>query len=484
MERGVNAGTAIGERLGREQAVLAARAGLATRQGAWIVGGALRDALLSTAPIADLDLVVSGADASEAARSIARGADVPAFPLSEQFGAWRVMGEGWLCDLTPMQGDGIEADLSQRDFTVNAMALPLFGGTLVDPHHGRRDLDARILRLVAPDAYERDRLRPLRLVRFATELAFQVEPATAAATREWAARIPEVAGERIFAELRRIIVAPRVADGLALASELGVLAAVLPELDALHGIEQSHFHHLDVYDHTVEVLKALIAIDTELADWFPADAPALRRVLDEPLGDDLTRAQALRFAALFHDIGKSATRDFTDTGRVTFIGHDAVGADMVRDICRRLRTSERFREFLAQITRHHLVLGFLVHERPLSRRAVYRYLKRCSPVEVEVTMLTCADRVATRGRNADAAIEAHLGLARELMTAALAWRAEGPPRSPLPGNELADELGIQPGPDLGRLLAEIEEASYAGEVTSADQAVEYARRLRENQAQT
>ena len=98
----------------------------------------------------------------------------------------------------------------------------------------------------------------------------------------------------------------------------------------------------------------------------------------------------------------------------------------------------------------------------------------------EVTLLTCADRLATRGRNADAAIEAHLELARDLMDAALDWRAAGPPRPPLRGDELAERLDMQPGPDLGRLLAEIEEAAYAGEVTSPDQAVEYARKLRNN----
>jgi putative nucleotidyltransferase with HDIG domain len=294
----------------------------------------------------------------------------------------------------------------------------------------------------------------------------------------------EAAGERIFAELKRIVVAPRAADGLSLASDLNVLGAVLPELEALHGIEQSHFHHLDVYDHTIEVLTSLERIDADLATYFPDDAAELRGVLDELLADELTRSQALRFAALLHDIGKAETRRLTDSGRVTFIGHDSVGADMIRNLCIRLRTSERLREFLAQITRHHLVLGFLVHERPLSRRTVYRYLKLCTPVEVEVTLLTCADRLATRGKNADAAIQAHLDLARELMPAALRWRAEGPPRAPLRGDELAAELGIEPGPDLGRLLAELEEASYIGEVTTADQAVEYARRLRQNPAQT
>lgn len=471
----------IEERLAAQPAVRAARSALTG--DAWIVGGALRDALLSPEPVADLDLVVTG-DAEPAARAIAGAGRRTAFPLSEQFGAWRVIGDGWLCDLTPMQGSSIEEDLAQRDFTVNALAAPLAGGPLTDPFGGRGDLEQRVLRLVAADAYERDRLRPLRLIRFATELGFAVDPATAAATREWGPHVTEAAGERVFAELRRIVVAPRAAEGLQLASELNVLGSVLPELERLRGIEQSHFHHLDVYDHTIEVLNGYLEIDAGLERFFPHDWQQLRAVLDEPLADELTRAEALRFAALLHDVGKADTRGTTDSGRVTFIGHDALGAEMIRGLCARLRTSERLREFLAQITRHHLVLGFLVHQRPLSQRMVYRYLKRCSPVEVEVTLLTCADRIATRGKNADAAIEAHLELARDLMSAALRWRREGPPRPPLRGNELANELGIEPGPDLGRLLGEIEEASYAGEVTSADQAVEYARRLRENQAQT
>jgi putative nucleotidyltransferase with HDIG domain len=481
MELGVSDPAAVvEERLGRQPVVRAAREGLATQGGVWVVGGAVRDALLDTELLEDLDLAVSG-DAASAARAIARAAGRHAFPLSEDFGAWRVVGDDWLVDVTPLQEQRIEDDLALRDFTVNAMALPLYGGTLIDPFGGVADLEARRLRMVAPDAYERDRLRPLRLVRFATELGFDVEPETAAVTREWAPRITDAAGERIFAELRRIVLSPRAPEGLDLASELGVLAAVLPELEDLRGVEQSHFHHLDVYDHTIEVLSSLNRIDDHLAEFFPEDAAALRAVLDEPLGDDMTRADGLRFAALLHDIGKAPTRRLTDNGRVTFIGHDAVGADIVRGICARLRTSERLREFVAQITRHHLMLGFLVHDQPLSKRTIYRYLKACSPVEVDVTLLTCADRIATRGKNAEAAIAAHLGLARELMHAALEWRAAGgPPRPPLRGDELAHQLGIDPGPDLGRLLGELEEASYAGEVTSADQAVEYARRLRKS----
>ncbi len=288
----------------------------------------------------------------------------------------------------------------------------------------------------------------------------------------------DAAGERVFAELRRLVIADGALAGLALADRLGLLQAVLPELTDLHDVEQSQYHHLDVYDHTLEVLAMQIDLEGRLHTVFDApDAARLERVLAEPLADELTRAQALRFGALLHDIGKPATRATRPDGRITFMGHDRLGEEMVRSICRRLRTSDRFARFLEGLTRHHLVLGFLVHERPLDRRQVYRYLARTTPVEVEVTLLSCADRLATQGRRAEEATEAHLDLARELMRAALDWREHGPPAVPIRGDELARELGIEPGPELGRLLAELTEAVYAGEVTTRDEAVGAARRL-------
>jgi poly(A) polymerase len=437
---------------------------------AWIVGGALRDELLGR-PVRDVDLVVAG-DPERAARETAARVGGPVFRLSEAFGAWRVIDrrDGRVFDFSPLQGATIEEDLARRDFTVNAMARPREGGELIDPFGGRADLNSRTLRVLGAQAYESDPLRPLRLVRFASELGFTSDPETERLTRYAAPRVAQAAGERLFAELRRLVIADGVLDGLRLADRLGVLAGVLPELVALHSVEQSHYHHLDVYDHTLEVLSQLIGLEREVS-------PRLRSVLDEPLADELSRGQALRFGALLHDIGKPPTREVREDGRVTFMRHDRIGEEMVRSVCRRLRTSERLARFLAALTRQHLVLGFLVHERPLDRRQVYRYLARTSPVEVEVTLLSCADRLATGGRKAAQATEAHLELARELMEAALDWREHGPPALPLRGDELASELGLEPGPELGRLIDELIEAVYAGEATTRDEAVGLARRL-------
>ncbi|HEX6460073.1 MAG TPA: HD domain-containing protein [Thermoleophilaceae bacterium] len=476
----------LNERVAAAPAVRVARAALADgpAEEAWIVGGTVRDALLER-PLTDLDLAVRG-DPEKVARTIARGAGGPVFALSEAFGAWRAMSSdrGWTCDVTAVHGDGIDADLARRDFSINAIALPLEGGEPHDPQGGIPDLEARALRVLGgPDvehsAYADDPLRPLRMARLATELSLHPTPETRSLTLAAAPLVANAAAERVFAELRRIVTSDRVVEGLELCDEVGLTAVVLPELHALHGVEQSHFHHLDVHDHTIEVLRCYLAVERDPEGVFGELAQPLDELMSEPFADELTRWQALRFAALLHDCGKPATRGVRPDGRVTFIGHDKVGAEMIRALFRRLKTSERLRELVANVTHHHLVLGFLVHERPLGRDLVYRYLERCQPVEVEVTLLTCADRLATRGKNAEAAIAAHLELARELMAEALAWRSS-PPEPAVRGRELAEELGMKPGPELGELLARLREARFTGEAETREQAVALARRLRQN----
>lgn len=446
---------------------------------AWLVGGVVRDALLER-PLSDIDLAVAG-DAELAARVASKALGGPRFPLSEAFGAWRTLSHDRdvSCDVSPLQGETIEQDLAKRDFALNAVAIPLGGGEPIDPFGGIDDAGAGRLRVLGPQAYADDPLRALRLVRLAAELGMAPDAETERLTAATAPRLTEPSGERVFGELRRLLIAPGALDGLELARKLGVLAAVLPEVAALRGVEQSHYHHLDVYGHTVAVLEQQIELlrPGRLEELFGGSAAELRAVLGEPLADDLTRAEALRFGALFHDVAKPQTRGVREDGRVTFIGHDAAGQELVGDVFRRLRTSERLRSHVGALTRHHLVLGFLVHQRPLDRARVYGYLSRCEPVEVDVSVLSCADRLATRGRNAEQAIAAHLEVARELIGPALRWHADGPPRPPLRGDELAAAVGIEPGPQLGRLLARLSEAVYTGEATTREQAVALARGL-------
>ncbi|MCD6727284.1 MAG: HD domain-containing protein [Solirubrobacteraceae bacterium] len=450
---------------------------------AWLVGGTVRDRLLDRPGARlDLDLVVRGDPrcAAQAIRDTApRGTAM--FALSEAFGAWRVVGPGhsWQVDVAALRGQDLDDDLRARDFTLNAMAEPVGDpGALIDPTGGAADLAASRLRIVSATALDDDPLRVLRLARLAVELGLEPDVDALAAARAAAPGLAAVAAERVFSELRLIVGSGDPLRGLELLDATGAAGIVLPELVALRGVEQTRYHHLDAYGHTLEVLERVVDLERDPEGIVGSTrAAATAALLEEPLADELTRGGALRWGALLHDIAKPGTRTALEGGRVGFPQHDREGAAMARAILGRLRSSERLREHVAALARHHLRLGFLVHERPLGRRQVHRYLLACAPVEVDVTLLSLADRLATRGRHHEESIAHHLEVALPMLDDALAWRARGPQRPLVRGDELARALGIAPGPRLGELLAEIEEARFAGEVTTAEQAIDEARRL-------
>jgi poly(A) polymerase len=452
---------------------------------AWVVGGALRDRVLER-PTDDVDIVVDG-DAEAAARAIARAVPPAAcFALSEDFGAWRVVARdgSWQVDVEPLRAGSLEADLQLRDFTVNAIAEPIAGGPPIDPLGGLSDLAARRLRMVAPSAFADDPLRVLRLARVAVELDLEPDEDTLRGARAHADALRTCSAERVFAELGRIVSARAVLRGLELMATVGATAVVLPELHALRGVEQSRYHHSDVYGHTLEVLERTITLADASVGEQPDPDGALgdhgeqvAELLAEPLADQLTRGDALRWGALLHDAAKPLTRAIRPADeRVTFIGHDSRGAELAREVLGRLRASERLSAHVAALVRHHLRLGFLVHEpQPLSRRTVYGYLRACSPVEVDVTLLSVADRLATRGDRAQESIDAHLRVARGLLADALRWRVDGRPAPLLRGDELAAALDIPTGPRVGELLEDLAEAQYAGDVRTREQALAHAR---------
>lgn len=462
----------------------AARRALAGER-AWLVGGALRDALLGR-ETADHDIVLAG-DTATAAKAVARAAGRAAcFALSEDFGSWRVSARdgSWQIDLEPLRAGTLEEDLGQRDFTVNAIAQPLQGGEPIDPLGGRDDLRAGLLRIAGPQAFASDPLRVLRLVRMAVELGFEPAAGTLEAARAQAPGLAGVSGERVFVELRRTLATPAARRGVEMLARVGAGPVVLPELEALRGVEQSRFHHADVYEHTLLVLERAVELTapepapTAAVEALGEQGEQVRRLLAEPLADEMSRGEALRWGALLHDIAKPQTRAVRPDGRVTFMGHDRAGSELARAILGRLRTSERLRAHVAGLVRHHLRLGFLVHQpQPLDRGTVYSYLRACAPVQVDVTVLSIADRLATLGDGSEQAVAAHLRLAGAMLGDAVRWEAEGPPAPLLRGDELARALGIPEGPALGGLLEGIAQASYAGELRTPEQALEHARSM-------
>jgi putative nucleotidyltransferase with HDIG domain len=447
-------------------------------EGVWVAGGAVRDAALGR-EVTDLDLAVAG-DPRQVAKALARELGEHAFELSAEFGTWRVVApsRGWQIDITTLRGNSIEADLAGRDFTIGAAAVPLATGEALDPYEGLVDLERGVLRVVGPTSFTDDPLRLLRAARLAANLDLRIDADTVALAHDAAARAAEPAGERQLSELRQLLGGSDPLRGLELLDELRLTAVVLPELEGTKGVGQGPNHHLDVHGHTLEVLARTLEIERELPRFVgPERAQETADFLAEPLADEMDRAVALRFGALFHDIAKPATRAERD-GFVGFKGHDVEGVTTIGEIMGRLRASRKLTRHLQALTLHHLRLGFMVREAPLPPRRVHEYLRTTEPITVDVTLLTVADRLSARGAGPIASqemVQAHLDLAREMVAAGLDWHRDGPPEPLLRGDEVAAELGIE-GPEIGARLAELEAAQYAGEITDRDGALGLLRR--------
>jgi poly(A) polymerase len=462
------------------QGLYALRGSLAALQGAgdvWLVGGGVRDALRGL-EVADVDLAVAG-DAAELAARLARAHRARRFPLSREFGAWRVSGGdlGRQVDLTPLQGADLAGDLARRDFTINALAVSLSGGDLIDLHGGLADLRAGRVRVVSPGAFRDDPVRLLRAARFAEQLGFGVDDATVATARADAGRVWDAPGERLAEELGRILALPRADRAVRELDRLAVLGALVPELEDCRGVGQNSYHHLDVLGHTLEVVEHAVALAADPSPVFRAQAPRVAEVLARPLGDGLTSREGLILGAILHDMAKAETRTELPDGRIGFMGHDVRGAEMADALLRRLRTSTRLREFVCLLVRRHLPLGFLVHRTPLSLRQIDRYLRSTHPAEVEVIVLTVADRLATDGpRTTESAMRRHLVLAREILAEHFRLLDRGPVVPLVRGDRLARELGRDEGPWLAELLERLREEQVVGAVTDERGALAFARR--------
>ena len=236
---------------------------------AWVVGGAVRDELLGR-EVVDFDIACGRPE--EAARAYAKRSGGAPFPLSERHGAWRVaLDEGRTVDFTPLQ-DGIEADLASRDFTINAVAVPLAGGEPVDPFGGRGDLERRVLRAVSPSVFEADPLRLLRAVRLEDELGFRMDDETARLVEAHALLVDRPAGERIYAELVRLSV-----EGLRRAAELGLLEPLGGKADRLGlagSVDSSRFRLVAVFGERLSALPVPNELRRYTTALLNAEAPA------------------------------------------------------------------------------------------------------------------------------------------------------------------------------------------------------------------
>ena len=403
-----------------------------------LVGGPVRDAFLGrTSP--DLDLTTNArpdqieaivAEHSDAMWDIGRAFGT----IGLRVGAQQVEVTTYRSDVydgttrKPVVafGSSLEGDLTRRDFTVNAMALRLPSLEFVDLHGGLDDLSARVLRTpVEPEvSFGDDPLRMMRAARFVAQLGFGVDPSVRAAMTAMAGSLEIVSAERIRDEFTKTLLALAPRDGLSLLVETGLAEIFLPELPALRLEVDEHHRHKDVYEHSLQVLAQAIAL--------------------EPDGPDLV----LRLAALLHDIGKPATREFQPGGGVSFHHHELVGARMAKRRLSAMRFDKETVSAVARLVELHLRFhGY--GDGQWTDSAVRRYVTDAGPLLPRLHRLTRSDcttrnvRKAARLARTYDALEARIRALLEAESLAAV-------RPELNGDQIGAALGIAPGPLVGR----------------------------------
>ncbi len=411
-----------------------------------LVGGPVRDAFLGrTSP--DLDFTTD-ADPDEILSVIAGWADAH-WEIGREFGTIGLRKGTHMIEVTTyradvydrtsrkpevMFGDTLEGDLVRRDFSVNAMAIRLPSLEFVDVHGGLADLAAR--RLMTPatpdESFADDPLRMMRAARFASQLGFEVAAGVRTAMSERATSLTMVSAERIREEFVKLLLSSHPRLGLTLLVDTGLADVFLPELPALRLELDEHHRHKDVYEHSLMVLEQAMALEG------PADGPE-----ESVPGPDLV----LRLAALLHDIGKPATRRFEPGGGVSFHHHEVVGAKLVSKRMKAMRFDKDTTKQVARLVELHLRFhGY--GEGQWTDSAVRRYVTDAGPLLQRLHRLTRSDSTTRNVRKAQRLSAAYDDLEVRI-TRIQAEEELAAVRPELNGHEIAETLGITPGPVLG-----------------------------------
>ncbi len=454
---------------------------------AYLTGGFVRDALLGEEGY-DIDIVVA-ANAMKLASEVAGALEGKYVSLDEANEIARVVlrrERPLHIDFSTMRGS-IEEDLSQRDFTMDAIAVDLNeiekpSPQFIDPFGGEQDLRRGVVRAISEKAFVSDPARLLRGLRLAAEFGLSIDNET----KEWIEHhhqlITTVAAERVRDEFCRLLAAPRAAQSLRLLDELGLLLDIFPELSATKGAEQPKEHFWDVFEHSVETVSAIefvlrigsLAYYDEgilaLVPW----SSELERHFEEKVSSGHSRKTLLKLAALLHDVAKPATKSIDEKGRMRFFGHAKEGATVAEGIMERLRFSAREKEMVRKMVLHHLRPGQLSGEGLPTRRAIYRYFRDTGDVAIDTIFLNLADHLATRGPELD--FEEWRQHAQKLAyVLEERFREESivaPPKL-IDGHDVIDSFDLIPGPEIGELLEAVREAQAAGDITTREEALDF-----------
>ncbi len=477
------------------------RASLPDNLSVYLVGGAIRDALLRRVSH-DLDFVLDR-DGIKTARWAANALKADFYPLDPERDTGRVIvmaedGTRTFMDFATFRGPNLEADLAGRDFTVNAIAMDVRSGELHDPLSGVMDLKEKQLRACSDHAFGDDPVRILRGVRLAAGHGFHILAGTQLQMKQAVEGLLNVSPERLRDEIFRILEGPQAAPCIQALDLLGALELILPEIAALKGVEQSAPHIQDVWTHTLSTLRFLeLCLEALASDYREETASDLfhgllvlrlgrfRQQFAEYFGTPLNINRSMRglvfMEALFHDVGKPACRKIEGNGQVRFLGHDQRGAELAAERAHQLSMSNDEADRISLVIRNHMRIHYLAdrfikeHKEP-TRRSIYRFFRDMGSAGVDLVLLVLADCRATYENTLPQETwAAYLEVSRLLLENWWEKREESIAPPPLiNGNELMKVLKLQPGPGVGKILEAVREAQAIGKIKNWEEAIAFA----------
>jgi len=462
-----------------------------------LVGGYLRDTLRSATPAQDVDIALPG-DAQKIGRELAKFLGGTFVPLGAAFGAARVVissldpespeeetTKDWTIDLWGYSGS-VEEDLARRDFTIDAMALPFQDWSsidspelvekVLDPFNGRRDLAQKCIRAVNTHVFQDDPGRLLRTVHLAARLRFRLEPETVRMVTEAAPMVSWVSGDRIRNEFLGILSMDGARGYLQVLDHLDLLCRIIPELADAKGVDQPKEHYWDVWDHSLHAVEF-----AELVTKGHQNSPIYtllpwpqgrEEYFSQVISDGHTRRTILKLAALLHDVAKPQTKHMDETGRTRFPGHPELGAAMAETRLTHLHMSTRGVAAVCKMVEEHLRPATMQQGVELATaRAVYRYFRDLGDVAIDTLFLWMADHLAAKGPELDTdAWSFHARMVAHILELGAQPEVAAQKERLVTGLDLMERFHLKPGPLIGNLLAQIEEAQDIGELATRDDA--------------
>ncbi len=438
----------------------------------YLVGGTVRDYFMGLEST-DRDIIVMDEDARDFALKLAELFEASFVPLDEENKIYRIVLPDKInyIDITNPVGDSIEKDLMRRDLTINAIAVNIRTGELIDISGGVTDIRNKCINYVNELNFVDDPLRLLRVYRFQALYGFELAPETISAVCRYSDLIRKPAVERINYEILKLFSGEYAHIALENMNKTWILEEIFPFVKELKQVPPNSHHHLDLFHHSIETVRQVQNLYNEASD-------DVKEHLDEIDFGGFSRLAHLKLAAFMHDIGKFSTWTIEE-GRHRFIKHDDVGAKMSVKVLKELHFSNKQIDYISSMIKYHIYPSHVMTSPQITEKIMMRYVRKMDSNSIDAIILAQADRLSARGPEiTDEIVERNITSLNMLLRFYLEARET---LEPLPkllsGNDVMDILNIKPSRQLGEIMEALHEAQISGDVITREHAVEFVKNL-------